>query len=328
MKVFISYAHADIQTALAVQQSLDIHEVWFDNHLSVGQDWWQEIERQISAAHCFLFLMSPESLASEYCQKEIDVALRLAKPIAPVMITQVDIPERLARFQVISIIGGMTPENVIRLINGLFEIERQVFNPLHRPKGTTAPSARLAIDDLYFATTNNTKKQMYEQILNVRLQTAPIQLADIQHLDTGEVALEKAKRAHDVLQKPVFVDHSGLAIRAWGGLPGGLSTTVIVAAGLHTLCKMLDPFNDRYAEAISVIAFMDGIMRRKFVGVVPGEIATVPRGAGYSWHNIFIPAGFDKTLGEMSEEEMLSISSRRRAVIDFMRFLQSTYEVV
>ena len=330
MKIFISYAHDDTANIVEIQQALDIHDVWFDHRLSLGQEWWNEIERQIAACHCFMPLLSARSMASEYCQKELEVALKLGKPVAPVMIESMAIPEKLARFQVISLIGGITAESTVKLLNGLFEIERQVFNPLKpsRSRAQAQSLIRLSIADLYFVTTNPTKKRMYEQILNVQLQTSPISLNDIQHVDAGEVALDKALKAFEILRKPVFVDHSALSIRAWGGLPGGLTTTFIGPAGLHNVCKMLQPFSDKYAEAVSVIAFTDGNLRRKFVGTVPGEIPDLPRGNGYSWNNIFIPNGFTTTLGEMNEDEQLSISSRRRAVVQFMQFLQSNYELV
>src|SRR5262249_48805336 len=144
-----------------------------------------------------------------------------------------DIPANLARFQVISLVGGITTDNTVKLLNGLFEIERQVFNPLKPPKGAAANQAmmKLSLRDLYFATTNSKKKRMYEQILNVELQTSPVNLNDIQHVDAAEVALNKAAQAYEILRKPVFVDHSALSIRAWGGLPGGLTTTFLAPAG-------------------------------------------------------------------------------------------------
>ncbi len=330
MRIFISYAHEDTAKVLELQRALDIHEVWFDHRLTIGKEWWNEIERQISACHCFLFVMSPTALASDYCQKEIETALKLDKPVAPVMIAAMDIPETLSKFQVISLVDGFSSENMAKLLNGLFEIERQLFNPMKQARGHTTASEkpRLTVADLYFATSNLRKKQMYQQILNTELQIAALNLEDIQHVDAGEVALKKVQQAYDILKKPVFVDHSALSIRAWGGFPGGLTTTFIVPVGLNNICKMLQPFEDKHADSISVIAFQDGYLRRKFVGVVSGEIPPEPRGDGYSWNNIFIPSGFSKTLGEMTEDEMVSISSRRRAMIEFMRFLQANYELV
>jgi non-canonical purine NTP pyrophosphatase (RdgB/HAM1 family) len=329
VKLFISYAHADTSSILELVQALNAHDVWFDNKLNVGQEWWNEIEHEIAGCHCFIFGMSPESVASEYCQKEFEVARKLGKPIAPVMLTAMDIPGEFKSLQVINLVDGLTPTNTVHLLNGLFEIERAVFNPLRPNKGqsSNAFSVKLAISDLYFATSNPRKKKNYEDILGVNLQIAPIQLDDIQHLDAGEVAMHKARMAFDILKKPVFVEQSAMAVRAWGGLPGGVTSTFIVPAGLGTFCKMLQPFEDKYAEAISAIAFTDGSLMRKFVGVLPGEIADKPRGNGYSWNNMFIPHGFSETLGEMTEEAYLSISSRRRAIIEFMRFLQATYDM-
>jgi non-canonical purine NTP pyrophosphatase (RdgB/HAM1 family) len=328
MKIFISYAHDDNDHVLDLTKALERHEVWYDRRLLAGQEWWQEIETEIAACQCFIIMLSPRSVESEYCQKELEIALRLGKAIAPVLLEDMPIPDKLSKFQAISLIGGMTQEVIVRLLNGLFEIESQVFNPFKPLSGGIRPTAKLSIADLYFATTNPRKKQMYEQILNVKLQTASLQLEDIQHLDTGEIAIDKVRKAYEILKKPVFVDHSAIAIRAWGGLPGGLTTTFLRPAGLNNICKMLQPFDDKYAEAISVIAFTDGYLIRKFVGIVSGEIPDKPRGTGYSWNNIFVPSGFDKTLGEMSEDEMVAISSRRSAMIDFMRFLQSNYEFV
>ncbi len=328
MKIFISYSHEDTSRVLEFQHALEIHEVWFDHRLSVGQEWWNEIERQISSSNCFLLLLSPHSTTSEFCQKELDFALKLEKPIAPIMIEETAIPERLKQFQIINLTGELTMEGTVKLLNGLFEIEREVFNPLKATRNTVKSDfkTKMSISDLYFATTNSTKKRMYEQILNTGLQTTSLHLDDIQHVDAGEVALNKAQKAYEILKKPVFVDHSSLAVRAWGGFPGGLTTSFYVPVGLNNICKMLQPFEDKYAESISVIAFEDGSLRRKFVSSVAGQIADKPRGDGYSWNNIFIPAGFTKTLGEMSEEEILSLSSRRRAMIEFMRFLQANYD--
>src|SRR5579871_6516028 len=111
MRIFISYAHDDTQTMLEVKQALDVHEVWFDHRLSVGQEWWNEIEHNIAACDCFVLLLSQKSLDSEYCQKELETALKLDKPIAPIMIAAMPIPEKLSRFQIISLVGGNTSES-------------------------------------------------------------------------------------------------------------------------------------------------------------------------------------------------------------------------
>jgi XTP/dITP diphosphohydrolase len=329
VKIFISYAREDARRLVDVQQALEIHEVWVDHRLTVGKAWWEEIERQIAGADCFVLLLSPHSVASEYCQKELEVAARLGKPVAPVMLEAMAIPDHLAKYQVIHLADGDAPAVMVKLLNGLFEIERQVFNPLKSSRTSTGNGLeRLAISDLCFVTTSRVKKRIYEQILNVELTTNPIHIEDVAQVDAGVVALHKAVEAYEILKKPVYVEHAALSVRAWGGFPGGLVTAFMHPVGLQNICKMLHPFADKYAECIAVIAFTDGTIRRKFTGVLPGTIADAPRGNGWSFNNIFIPAGFSLTLGEMSEEEHLSVGPRRRAILDFMRFLQENYEIV
>ncbi len=325
MKIFVSYAHENTPYVLHLNQILQSHDIWFDQKVSVGQEWWEEIERQIASSHCFLFVLSVHSISSEYCQKELELALKLNKYIAPVRLDEATIPELLSKFQVID--GSYESyESSVILLNNLFEIERQVFNPL-RPIPHQTYATKLSIADLYFATTNVRKKSMFEQILNVPLQTASIDLKDVQSPDAGEVAIQKVNQAFQTLLKPVFVEHSALVIRAWGGFPNGMTTPFVTTVGLNNICKMLQPFSDKYAEAISVIAFTDGQLVRKFTGILQGSIADKPRGNAYSWNNIFVPDNSTKTLGEMNHDEALSISTRRRSIIEFMKFLQYEYEI-
>ena len=65
MKIFISYAHADTDSVLALAQAFDVHDVWYAHRLKVGQEGSNEIERQIAACHCFVFVLSPDSMASD-----------------------------------------------------------------------------------------------------------------------------------------------------------------------------------------------------------------------------------------------------------------------
>lgn len=325
MKIFVSYARDDKPAITGIIQALGAHQVWYDDKLHIGQEWWKEIEHQIAASHCVMAILSPHSVDSDYCRQEIEFAQKMGKPIAPIMLKSCKIPVALDKYEVIGLENGLTPDAIVRLLNGLFQIERLVVNPFHPPESENAPI--LAVGDLNFVTTSDYKRVAYEQILGVPLKTVPIQVDDIQHLDAGEVALSKARRAFAILKKPVFVEQSALQIKAWGGLPGGLTSNVVSPLGLNNLCKMMRAFDDWTAEAVAVIAFTDGNICRKFTGVLPGTIAEKPANHGYSWDNIFIPQDFRKTLAEMTEDERTSISMRRRAILDFMAFLQANYDV-
>ena len=80
-RIFISYSHSDAafvkELVPLLNKVFPTHQVWYDEQISGGQDWWQRILREILACDLFLFLMSNEALASDYCQAEYREARRL-----------------------------------------------------------------------------------------------------------------------------------------------------------------------------------------------------------------------------------------------------------
>ena len=89
-RIFISYTRRDKSTAQTYVEELRMmyehHDVWYDNSLHGGEDWWRHILRQIDACDVFIFLISNRSLQSYYCQQEIQYAVEQNKQILPVMI--------------------------------------------------------------------------------------------------------------------------------------------------------------------------------------------------------------------------------------------------
>jgi hypothetical protein len=86
MRLFISYAHEDIESAEWINNWLikHGHATWFDKVILIGQEWETEITTKIKWSSGFVFLMSQHSLESEYCQKELSIALEQNKSIFPI----------------------------------------------------------------------------------------------------------------------------------------------------------------------------------------------------------------------------------------------------
>ena len=86
---FISYGRADSKDfALKLQTSLNKHglEVWFDfNDIPLGVDFQNQIDDGIEKADIFLFVISPHSINSPYCLKEIELAIKCNKRIIPLL---------------------------------------------------------------------------------------------------------------------------------------------------------------------------------------------------------------------------------------------------
>jgi TIR domain len=92
MTVFLSYAHQDVELAMALRQDLeDIGQsVWLDESLHGGQIWWDEILRQLRECQAFVLAVSAHSLASEACVAEWAYAAALNRPFLPVRLDDTD----------------------------------------------------------------------------------------------------------------------------------------------------------------------------------------------------------------------------------------------
>ena len=75
--------------------------VWVDeDDIPPAAEWKDELAAGIRTAHTFVFVLSPDSVASDYCQWELAQAVSLGKRLIPVVIRPVDEPpEELAARQ-------------------------------------------------------------------------------------------------------------------------------------------------------------------------------------------------------------------------------------
>lgn len=87
-KVFISYSRRNKAFVQKLNDSLDNSGVdaWVDwEGIPLSSDWMEEITRAIDAADAFLFVITPDSLASEVCADELEVGLKNNKKLVPIL---------------------------------------------------------------------------------------------------------------------------------------------------------------------------------------------------------------------------------------------------
>lgn len=129
MRVFISYARVDKPYCIQIVNILNVHEVWYDQRLYAGQQWWKEILRRLDWCEGFIYLLSPEAIKSEYCQREFELAVNLGKHIFPVLIhRETPIPEQLTTYQYADLSQGLTVDAVINLVNSIYAAEQEKFH--------------------------------------------------------------------------------------------------------------------------------------------------------------------------------------------------------
>jgi formylglycine-generating enzyme required for sulfatase activity len=124
MRLFISYARVDKPYCIQIVDTLYVHDTWYDQRLHAGQDWWKEITLRIEWCDGFVYLLSPESVTSEYCIKEYELARSLNKHIFPVLIHKAtNIPKELQELQYADLSEGLTGEAVTTLLNSIYMAE-------------------------------------------------------------------------------------------------------------------------------------------------------------------------------------------------------------
>jgi hypothetical protein len=103
--VLISYNRGSLETVKALAEDVDAagHESWFDQELTGGQRWWDSILARIRDCDILVFALTPESLESQACGREVDYALLLGKPVLPVLLSHevnsAHLPPAIAQIQ-------------------------------------------------------------------------------------------------------------------------------------------------------------------------------------------------------------------------------------
>jgi XTP/dITP diphosphohydrolase len=129
-----------------------------------------------------------------------------------------------------------------------------------------------------------------------------------------------------------LADDSGLEVDALDGAPGVLSARY---GGVDAndadrvdllLCRLSEIGDDRRTarfRCTAAIADPEGKVLKIAEGICEGRIARAPRGSsGFGYDPVFIPAGYDRTFAEVSQEEKDRISHRGIAMRQIREFLQ------
>ena len=97
LKVFITYARTDkaakdkLIKYLAVMKRSGLIDIWHDTEMLGGDRWQQEIfSKHLPTSDLLLYLVSADSLASENCYKEFEIALQKKIRVVPIIFADCD----------------------------------------------------------------------------------------------------------------------------------------------------------------------------------------------------------------------------------------------
>ena len=123
--VFVSYSHEDNGLVFPEIRWLQDQgfNVWFDEGISPGNVWRDELADAIDRCGLFLFFVTPASVASRNCQRELGYALDSDKQVLAVHLEETTLPRgltlSLADQQAILAYRYASPEFASRLVEAI-----------------------------------------------------------------------------------------------------------------------------------------------------------------------------------------------------------------
>jgi len=172
--------------------------------------------------------------------------------------------------------------------------------------------------EIRFVSNNPHKIKEAQTILSgagVTVVATSLKIDELQTTDIQKLIRDKVLRAYGRIGRPLFVEHTGLALTHLNGLPGGLTQVFwdsLEADRFGELFGQLAPV--KTASAQTHIAYCDGKRIHCFDGRIDGTIVGPPRGdRAFQWDCVFQPEGSNLTFAEMGDKKN-EISMRKRAL--------------
>ncbi|KEY19638.1 RdgB/HAM1 family non-canonical purine NTP pyrophosphatase [Kaistella antarctica] len=187
--------------------------------------------------------------------------------------------------------------------------------------------------EILIATHNAHKKEEIQQILGDQFTVTSLTDYNIHEeiVEDGTTfhanALIKAQYCFNTTGKPSLGDDSGLVVEAIDERPGIYSARY---AGDHDFAKNmakvleeLDGVENRKAYFVTVMCLVDETGTNYFEGRVYGTLTKEVRGEkGFGYDPIFVPENHEFTFAEMKAEDKNKISHRKKAIEQFLEFVE------
>ncbi len=183
---------------------------------------------------------------------------------------------------------------------------------------------------MYFISSNNYKKQEVKTIFdknNIHIDFLNCDLQEIQGTPEEIVQFKLDQVLNyfpELSTEDFFIEDTSLNIKAFNDFPG----PYIKYIDPNLLPKMLDSFDCKEADSISVIGYYSKGKIEIFKGITTGEIVypnSTTKCFGYD--AVFKPKGYLFTFAEMSQEQKCSFYMRTIAINNLINFLKVNNKV-
>jgi|TARA_Y100000310_G_scaffold342957_1_gene448461 hypothetical protein len=122
--IFVSYAHEDNEAVFPEIRWLKGQgfNVWYDEGINPGSKWHKELADRIDGSGLFPYFITPRSVASAHCEREVHYAIDHGRRLLAVHLEETDLPSgidlSLSSVQAILRFELSDPDYRNKLLNG------------------------------------------------------------------------------------------------------------------------------------------------------------------------------------------------------------------
>lgn len=157
---------------------------------------------------------------------------------------------------------------------------------------------------ILLATTNHRKiREANETLnpLNIGVESVSIDIDEIQHHDSAEIAKAKARAAFQIVKKPVVVQDTSWEIPALGGFPGGYMKDIAGWWVPEDWMALMSRHEDRTIFCVEHVVYFDGENIEHFQARYTGTFVDTPKGSDGDSLDKSVSIHDGKTMAEMHD---------------------------
>ena len=166
------------------------------------------------------------------------------------------------------------------------------------------------MEEIVFVTHNKGKAiSASKYFKDLKIHTYDYELSEPRSDDIKLIATAKVMEAYSIVNMPCMALDAGFFINSLNGFPKAFVNFTLDTIGIEGILKLMEDKLDRTCAFRECLAYYDGTTIKYFYGELKGclsnSIHTDNNNCRWSdlWY-IFKPYGFNKTLSEMSLEEL------------------------
>lgn len=188
------------------------------------------------------------------------------------------------------------------------------------------------MDEIIFVTHNKGKAiSASKYFKDLKIRTYDYELSEPRSDDIKLIATAKVMEAYNMIHKPCMALDAGFFINSLNGFPKAFVNFVLDTIGIEGILKLMENKIDRTCAFKECLAYFDGDEIKYFYGESNGTLSKSIHidNNGCRWSDlwyVFIPQGFNKTLSEMTREELETrkyVDKSTSAMEEFAKWFQN-----